>query len=93
VEDEFAGEYSVYILHVHATADGTWVVQLDGTRDPITAPLQPLMLTMRLWHAHETGLLRGMIRLHGTDLVAPIQTNNQLEQIVRHWLLGDNQPT
>jgi hypothetical protein len=82
------GEYVALAVRLEANAAGKWFVHMDGTLQPLVLPLRPLALSIRLWRASETGLLRGTVKLNDTDRWAPLQSNVQLEELVREWLLG-----
>jgi hypothetical protein len=82
------GKYITVVARLQAAADGRWYVYIDGTNTTQAIPLAPVALVVRLWRASETGLLRGIIRLHGSDHWAPIQSNDRLEELVRAWLLS-----
>jgi hypothetical protein len=85
---EPAGEYIALVVRLQADAGGKWFIHVDGAAMPFVMPLPPLTLAVRLWRISETGMLRGIIRLHGDDHSAPIQSNAQLEELVRVWLFG-----
>ena len=88
---ESVGNYINIVVTLQAANDGKWYIHVDGTNTAQAIPLVPLTLIVRLWRASETGLLRGTIRLHGSDYSVPVQSNAQLEKLVRVWLLsGDN---
>jgi hypothetical protein len=87
---EHAGDYSGLVVQLRASIDGTWYVDIEGTSSAKAIPLQPMTLVVRLWRASATDVLRGTIRLHGSEHWAPIQSNLQLEELVRAWLLGDS---
>lgn len=89
MEGDLSGEYCVYVVRIEPTVNGTWQVHVDGTLQQFTVPLQPLTLVVRVWRTHDTGVLRGTLRLRSTELVAPFQSNSALEQIIRSWLLGE----
>jgi hypothetical protein len=80
------GEYIALVVRLQADADGKWFIHGDGTAQPFVMPLPPLTLAVRLWRVSETGMLRGIIRLLGDERSAPIQSNAQLEELVRAWL-------
>jgi hypothetical protein len=88
MDSEPAGNYITTVVRVQMAADGKWYVYVEGTNTTQAIPLVPVTLVVRLWRASETGLLRGSIRLHGSDHWAPIQSNGQLEELVRAWLLS-----
>ena len=69
-------------------ADGKWYVYIEGANTHQTIQLVPATFVARLWRASDTGTLRGSIRLHGSDHWAPIQSNGQIEELVRAWLLS-----
>jgi hypothetical protein len=88
-----SGEYISLVVRLQAAADGTWYLYIDGANTPHAIPLAPMTLVVRLWRARPTGPLRGSIRLHGSDRWAPIQSNDQLEELVRAWLLSGESTT
>ncbi len=88
MESEPTGNYIAVVVRLQMAADGRWYIYVDGTSTTQAIPLVPVTLVVRLWGASETGPLRGSIRLHGSDHWAPIQSNDQLEKLVRAWLLS-----
>ena len=88
MEADPAGENIALVIELRQATDGEWYIRVDGTSTIERLPLAPAILVARLWHAHTSGVLRGIIQLHGSDLSAPIQSNVQLERLVRAWLLG-----
>jgi hypothetical protein len=90
VESEPPGEYLALVVQLRVAADNRWYLAVDGTGPglPIAIPLKPATLVLRLWRAGATGTLRGTVRLHDSEVWAPIQSNARLEQLVRTWLLG-----
>lgn len=81
------GEYIALVVHLQADRDGTWQLSVDGTTTVEALPLKPLALVIRLWRTTDTGILRGNIRLFENNQWVPIQSNTQLEQLIRAWLL------
>jgi hypothetical protein len=92
MESEPTGDYIAIVVQFRTAADGAWYVYVEGTDKVEAIPLAPLMLVVRLWRANDTHVLRGTIRLHGSDHWAPIQSNAQLEDLVRAWLLSGGNP-
>src|SRR5262249_46493201 len=88
MDAEPPGEYIAIVMQLRPAIDGTWYVDIEGTHSAKAIPLEPLTLVVRLWRVSDTDLLRGSIRLHGSDHWAPIQSNAQLEELVRAWLSG-----
>jgi hypothetical protein len=86
VEPEPLGEYLSLVVRVHANNDGEWNLSIDGIDETLVLPLVPATFVIRLWRATATGMLRGTIQHIDTDHSAPIQSNSQLEQLVRAWL-------
>ena len=93
MESEPTGDYIAIVVQLRMAADGTWYVHVEGTDKVEAIPLAPVMLVVRLWRANDTHLLRGTIRLHGSDHWAPIQSNAQLESLVRAWLFSGGNAT
>jgi hypothetical protein len=92
VEPAPEGDYIALVVSLQAAANGVWSIVVDGTPGMRAIPLAPVKLILRLWRAHDSGTLRGTVRLHGTDRWAPIQSNVQIEQLVQAWLLDDSAP-
>ena len=88
MESDSSSDYITLVVQLQMTADGTWYLSVEGTDTVDVIPLVPVILVVRLWRASDTGLLRGTIRLHGSDHWAPIQSNVQLEELVQAWLLS-----
>src|SRR5690349_9504777 len=88
-----ADEYIVLVVRLQAAADGSWHLLVDGQDQKLTIPLAPATLVIRLRRLGEQGLLRGTIRLEGDQLWAPLQSNTQLEELVRAWLFGGDGST
>jgi hypothetical protein len=88
-DDETAGAYLALVIRLEPDQHGQWQISVDGTTVIPPRSLPPTTLIVRLWRTPEAELLRGTIRL-GTDDSpwAPIQSNAQLEALVRAWL-GD----
>ncbi len=87
-----ADDYIALVVRLQAAADGTWYLSVDGTSGTTAIPLVPVTLVLRLWRGGSSGLLRGRIGLHGSDRWAPFQSNAQLEELVREWLLPGSAP-
>ena len=87
MDANLAGEYIAFVVRLEADTGGQWFVHVDGTTQPLVVPVAPLTLAVRLWRTSETGVLRGTIRLQD-DRWAPIQSNGQLEELIRAWLFG-----
>lgn len=84
------GEYIVLVVRVQEDAKGVWHLHVDGANGTMDIPLMPLDLVVRLWRSHQSGILRGTIRLQNGPLSAPFQSNAQLEQLIHTWLSGNN---
>jgi hypothetical protein len=93
VKLDSTGNYITLVVQLQMAADGTWYLHVAGTDKAETIPLAPVMLVVRLWQANDTHLLRGTIRIHGSEHWAPIQSNTQLEALVRAWLFSDDNTT
>jgi hypothetical protein len=93
METDSEGNYITVVVQLQLAADGTWHVSVTGTDSLEVIPLVPVMLVVRLWRAAGTDLLRGTVRLHGSDHWAPIQSNHQLETLVRAWLSSGGSAT
>lgn len=90
---ESTGEYIGLVVRLQADADGAWVLAVDGTHGPLSLPLVPATLIVRLWRAEETGLLRGSVSLAGSDQWAPLHTNTTLIELVQAWLFNSGHTT
>lgn len=88
MEAEPPGEYLALVVEIGVAADDRWYLTVDGTGPglPASFPLRPATLVLRLWRTKATGTLRGSIRLRGSEEWAPIQSNGQLERLLRVWL-------
>jgi hypothetical protein len=93
VEAVHSGEYISLVVRLQATAEGTWYLHVDGTDRQQDLPLKPLTLVIRLWRSSDRRLLRGVVQIDGNDHWVPLQSNAQLEELVRAWLLGGTTPT
>jgi len=92
MEPSSRGEYIALVVRLQTTAEGTWQLYVDGADGQRVLPLAPLTLVIRLWRSSDRRLLRGVVRLDGNDRWAPLQSNAQLEELVRAWLLGGATP-
>lgn len=90
METDSQGNYITLVVQMQQAADGRWYLSVAGTHPLAARPLVPGMLVVRLWHPRGTNLLRGSIRLAGSDQWAPIQSNTQLEALVRAWLFSSD---
>jgi hypothetical protein len=81
------GEYIAIVVRLRPSSDGTWYLDIDGTTGARSFPLVPLDLVIRLRKTGDDSILRGTLRLDGDDLLAPFQSNAQLVELVRAWLL------
>jgi len=93
MEPSSSGEYIALVVQLQRTSEGTWQLQVDGADGRRVLPLAPLRLIVRLWRSSDRRLLRGVVRLDGNDQWVPLQSNAQLEALVRAWLLGGSTPT
>jgi hypothetical protein len=80
--------YIGLVLRLQPDATGVWQIVIDGTHPLPPIALVPLTLIVRLWRS-ETGVLRGSVGLHDSPVLAPIQSNTQLQELARAWLFGD----
>ncbi len=85
VEAGPTGDYLTLVVGVRPGTDGTWYVYVAGTHTIPPISLKPATLIVRL--SRSVGMLRGTIQLEGTDFVAPIHTNRQLQALLRAWLV------
>jgi len=92
MESEPAGSYVALVVRLQTAADGRWYVYVDGTDRVDAIPLVPLTLVVRLWRSNDSDVLRGSIQRQGGDQWAPIQSNTQLEELVRAWLFSSSSP-
>lgn len=76
-------EYIAFVLYLRRTSDGVWNLTVDQKDGKQAYALVPITLVVRLWRARVGGILRGAIRLHDSDRWAPIQSNGQLEELIR----------
>lgn len=93
MEPASAGGYTALVIRLGVGGDGTWCVEFDDTRQSRVLPLTPAILVVRLWHAGNTGVVRGTIRLHGSEHWGPIQSNVQPAELMHAWLTGEDGQT
>lgn len=93
MDPEPTGNYVSLVVQLEPAADGKWYVRVDSAGTTQAIPLAPATLIIRLWRTNETGMLRGTIRLHSSNQWAPIQSNGQLEELIRAWLLSGESTT
>lgn len=85
--DESPGEYQSLIVRIANTATGSQlVIDSDETQQRVALP--PAIFVVRLWRDSGTLTLRGYINLHGSDIHAAIQSNADLERLIKVWLFG-----
>lgn len=89
VNSEATGTYIVLVVRLEPASRDTWKVRVysEGTQAPRFIPLAPATFVIRLWHTSTSTALRGRIQLAGSPNKAPIQSNEQLGELVRAWLL------
>ncbi|HZO27262.1 MAG TPA: hypothetical protein VFH48_14875 [Chloroflexota bacterium] len=82
-----SGEMLALVIRFGPDRHGQWSVSVDGTTTLPARPVPPTTLIVRLWRSGERGVLRGTLRLGDDEaILAPIQTNDRLEALVRAWL-------
>ena len=86
METDSSGNAIALVVQLQLADDGLWHLLIDGSTGSQSFPLAPATLIVRLWRNAERGILRGNIRLHGSNVVAPIQLNTQIETLLRVWL-------
>jgi hypothetical protein len=74
------------VVSLSRAADGTWALAVDGANGQALLSLAPATFIVRLRQNNSSGLIRGTIHLHGSAIVAPVQTNQQIEALLRAWL-------
>ena len=75
------------VVRLQPDRHGRWLVSVNGTATVPARPIPPTTLIVRLWRDGERGVLRGTLGLaHDETLLAPIQSNERLEALVRAWL-------
>jgi hypothetical protein len=82
------GEYVSLVVSLGPAADGRWCLTVTQPGAPAAYPLVPATFVIRLWRAADTGILRGVVRLRGSDLEAAVQGNANLALLVATWLAG-----
>jgi hypothetical protein len=87
-ESEPGGSYLALVLRATVDADGRCRLQVTDARTAQRVSLVSGTLLVRLWRTSDDHLLRGTVRLNGTDLAAPFQSNAQLATLVQGWLAG-----
>jgi hypothetical protein len=93
MNSEAAGEYIALVVQLQTTSDGSWRLLVDNQQQSRIVALTPATLIIRLWRGAEGNTLRGTVRLEGTDRWAPLQSNTQLEELVRAWLFAGDGST
>jgi hypothetical protein len=93
MEAEAADEYIVLIVRLQAAADGSWELFVDDQTRTQRVPLKPATFIVRLRRIGNQGILRGSVRLDGNDGRAPLQSNVQLEELIRAWLFKGGSST
>ena len=74
------------VVSLSPVSDGTWTLAVDGANGRVVLPPVPATFIVRLRKQDSSGLIRGTIQLHGSAIVAPVQTNRQIEALLRAWL-------
>lgn len=88
-----SGEMLALVIRFAPDRHGQWSVSVDGTTTVAARPVPPTTLIVRLWKSGERGVLRGTLGLAEDEtLLAPIQTNERLEALVRAWLAEPGDP-
>lgn len=88
-----SGEMVGLVIRFQPDRDGRWLVSVDGTTTVPARPVPPTTLIVRLWRSGGRGMLRGTLSLaHDEALLAPIQSNERLEVLVRAWLAEPGGP-
>ena len=92
MEAEHDSDQIVLLVDVDQDTLGNWRILVNDTDQEMSYAVMPGTFVVRLRQAPETGTLRGVIQLRGSEYQAPIHTNSQLAAMVRHWLIGDAGP-
>ena len=92
METDSSGNDIGLVVRLRLAADGLWYLSIDGTTGAQTIPLTPVTLIIRLRRSGASGVLRGSLRLHGGDVVAPIQLGSQIEALLYTWLSQGGAP-
>jgi hypothetical protein len=66
--------------------EGDCTLVVDSAAGQERIALRPATLVIRLWRSGSSMIVRGSISLEGASIVAPIQSNANLEQLLRAWL-------
>ena len=88
MEPEHARENIALVLRLQQDDAGVSFVVVDGTSSVPPIALVPATFIVRLQRMMPGGVLRGTVRLHGTEHWAPFQSNVQLEELLRAWMSG-----
>jgi hypothetical protein len=83
------GDSIALVLRLHETADGQWLLHVEGTSMTETFRLAPATVIVQLWRSSNTKVLRGTIQLHGSQHTATVQGSTQLIELIRAWLLPE----
>ena len=92
MEPTLIGETMALVIRLRASADGQWLLHIDGTSTLEALPLLPATFVVKLWRSNTTRVVRGTIQLHGSQHVASIQGNVQLLDLLREWLRPETAP-
>lgn len=88
-----SGAMLALVIWFQPDRHGRWLVSVDGTTTVPARPVPPTTLIVRLWRHGKRGVLRGTLGLaHDETLLAPIQSNERLEALVRAWLGESGDP-
>lgn len=89
--DAQAGDnYITFIVRLQQSEDGVCRIEVAGAFPVQLVGVTDAPLVIRLWRYRAAGVLRGRIELAGTEYWAPIQSNDQIEALVRQWLQIDS---
>lgn len=78
------GALIALVVSVQLAADGAWQVVL-GEPQMAVGQIAAAHFVLRMWRG-QNGVLRGTIRRQGSDVIAPFQCNEQMQQMLSEWL-------
>ena len=85
------GESMDLVVRLQIDAEGKWYVFIDGAHLPQAIPLAPVTLIIHIWRAGDAKILRGSVELHGSRHIVVIQSNAELLDLLRAWLVSDDE--
>ncbi len=83
------GESSDLVVRLQVDSAGEWSIAIDGAPIAQPIPLAPITLIIHVWRANGSKIFRTRIEIPGSEHSALIQSNAQLLDLIRQWLLDE----